>query len=109
MSKFKDNYGETFPTFWQDLIKWQGWKVVRREYLLYQENGGKFTSTMLDTATATATSTVVNKQEEPSEEVQIQQTRGGDVNGEMREMTMVREHVSHVGPTPTPNRLAVTL
>jgi len=73
LSKFKDKY-ETFPTFWQDLIKWQGWKVVRREYLLYQENGGKFTSTMLDTATATAP--VVNKEEEPSEEVQIQQTRG---------------------------------
>ena len=64
LSKLKDKYGETFPTFWQDLIKWQGWKAVRREYLLYQENGDKFSS-------------VVNSKEEESEEVQIQQTTRG--------------------------------
>ncbi|KAL7534415.1 hypothetical protein ACHAXR_005860 [Thalassiosira sp. AJA248-18] len=35
--QFKDKYGSTFPTFWQDLKKWEGWKEVRREYLLFTE------------------------------------------------------------------------
>lgn len=69
LSKFKIQYEEVFPTFWQDLIKWQGWKAVRREYLLFQENGGKFSS-MLDTDTAA----VVKKEE--SEELTTQQMRG---------------------------------
>lgn len=43
-SSLKAKYGETFPTFWQDLIKWDGWKDVRREYLLYQENGGSYSA-----------------------------------------------------------------
>lgn len=39
---FKSKYGESFPTFYQDLINWNGWKDVRREYLLFTENGNKF-------------------------------------------------------------------
>ena len=26
-----------FPSFWQDLPKWEGWKEARREYLLFTE------------------------------------------------------------------------
>ena len=39
LTTLKTKYGDTFPTFWQDLIKWEGWKDVRREYLLFTENG----------------------------------------------------------------------
>mmetsp|Transcript_10666 Transcript_10666/g.23578 ORF Transcript_10666/g.23578 Transcript_10666/m.23578 type:complete len:720 (+) Transcript_10666:154-2313(+) len=40
LAALKPKYGESFPSFWQDLIKWDGWKDVRREYLLFTENGG---------------------------------------------------------------------
>jgi splicing factor 1 len=42
LSGLKAKYGESFPAFWQDLPKWDGWKEVRREYLLYSENGCRF-------------------------------------------------------------------
>lgn len=35
-------YGNQFPAFWQDLVRWGGWKEVRREYLRFTENGNKF-------------------------------------------------------------------
>ena len=37
ISTLKSKYGQTFPAFWQDLLKWDGWKDVRREYLLFTE------------------------------------------------------------------------
>lgn len=42
LQHLQSRYGKTFPSFWQDLIKWNGWKDVRREYLRFTENGGKF-------------------------------------------------------------------
>ena len=42
LSGLKARHGESFPAFWQDLAKWDGWKEVRREYLLFAENGGRF-------------------------------------------------------------------
>ncbi len=42
LATLQGRHGATFPTFWQDLVKWDGWKDVRREYLLFTENGGKF-------------------------------------------------------------------
>src|SRR5210317_617949 len=42
LQHLQGRYGKIFPTFWQDLIKWNGWKDVRREYLRFTENGGKF-------------------------------------------------------------------
>jgi len=44
-------YGSQFPSFWQDLVRWGGWKEVRREYLRFTENGNKFA-----TSTAAASS-----------------------------------------------------
>ena len=38
LSYLKSKYGESFPAFWQDLVKWDGWKEVRREYLVFTEN-----------------------------------------------------------------------
>ena len=38
LSRLKERHGATFPAFWQDLVKWDGWKDVRREYLLFLEN-----------------------------------------------------------------------
>lgn len=42
LSGLKARHGESFPAFWQDLARWDGWKEVRREYLLFAENGGRF-------------------------------------------------------------------
>ena len=36
----KTKYGE-FPTFWQEILNWPGWKETRKEYILYLENGSK--------------------------------------------------------------------
>ncbi len=35
-------YGNQFPAFWQDLVRWGGWKEVRKDYLRFTENGNKF-------------------------------------------------------------------
>ena len=42
LSGLKARHGESFPAFWQDLARWDGWKEARREYLLFAENGGRF-------------------------------------------------------------------
>eukprot|EP00584_Thalassiosira_punctigera_P007327 CAMPEP_0172539050 /NCGR_PEP_ID=MMETSP1067-20121228/10324_1 /TAXON_ID=265564 ORGANISM="Thalassiosira punctigera, Strain Tpunct2005C2" /NCGR_SAMPLE_ID=MMETSP1067 /ASSEMBLY_ACC=CAM_ASM_000444 /LENGTH=671 /DNA_ID=CAMNT_0013324673 /DNA_START=63 /DNA_END=2074 /DNA_ORIENTATION=- len=38
LARLKEKHGASFPAFWQDLVKWDGWKDVRREYLLFTEN-----------------------------------------------------------------------
>jgi len=38
LSNLKAKHGE-FPSFWQDLVKWGGWKEVRRVYLRFTETG----------------------------------------------------------------------
>eukprot|EP00573_Skeletonema_grethae_P001409 CAMPEP_0201691316 /NCGR_PEP_ID=MMETSP0578-20130828/4495_1 /ASSEMBLY_ACC=CAM_ASM_000663 /TAXON_ID=267565 /ORGANISM="Skeletonema grethea, Strain CCMP 1804" /LENGTH=743 /DNA_ID=CAMNT_0048176491 /DNA_START=34 /DNA_END=2265 /DNA_ORIENTATION=- len=42
LSTLHETYGSAFPSFWQDLVRWGGWKEVRREYLRFTENGNKF-------------------------------------------------------------------
>ncbi|KAL7470093.1 hypothetical protein ACHAXS_010323 [Conticribra weissflogii] len=38
LSDLKAKHGD-FPSFWQDLVKWGGWKEVRRMYLRFTETG----------------------------------------------------------------------
>ena len=38
LAELKTKHGD-FPIFWQDLVKWNGWKEVRREFLRFTENG----------------------------------------------------------------------
>jgi len=45
LSSLHKKYGSQFPSFWQDLVRWGGWKEVRRDYLRFTENGHKFVVT----------------------------------------------------------------
>ena len=42
LSSLQSKYGAHFPAFWRDLIHWNGWREVHREYLRFTENGNKF-------------------------------------------------------------------
>eukprot|EP00957_Ditylum_brightwellii_P179190 13651618-Ditylum_brightwellii.AAC.1 len=32
-TELKDKHGTSYPNFWQDVVRWNGWKDVRKAYL----------------------------------------------------------------------------
>ncbi|KAL3812002.1 hypothetical protein ACHAXA_009620 [Cyclostephanos tholiformis] len=78
LSSLKAKYGESFPAFWQDLTKWEGWKEVRREYLQYSENGGRFVEKSNDSGGGDDD---VGKDQQQEQQTRRRRKRWGDAAG----------------------------
>jgi len=96
LSQLHLKYGSQFPSFWQDLVRWGGWKEVRREYLRFTENGNKF-------ATSAAASSSSGKrsrwaEEQPPAAASTSTSLGGQQQPQPRE----RKRKSRWGRDPTP-------
>jgi len=95
LSQLHFKYGSQFPSFWQDLVRWGGWKEVRREYLRFTENGNKF-------ATSAAASSSSGKRSRWAEEQPPAASTSTSLGGQQQPQPRERKRKSRWGRDPTP-------
>jgi len=92
LSELHSKHGSQFPSFWQDLVRWDGWKEARREYLRFTENGNKF---------VTVTTTTAGGGGKRSRWAEDQQSASAAVAGQPQQ-PRERKRKSRWGRDPTP-------